>query len=179
MAKRMQDVVYTGTWDLVGAATYRDQLDTGPFVHVPGKPWNHGVVHWLQGRGSAFPGERVDASGVTLIIDEAHRFTQQAQSTPALPWVDVDGVVLSAVPCFSGAVFRDSSGAYLVADGVARSSDAADRPYGVLLRYDDGDTRVCDRLERLRNTLTRTINLVTDDMYFERTVLSYAKRKGS
>ena len=48
--------------------------------------------------------------------------------------------------------------------------------YGAILRYDDGDTKICDRISLHEHNLIRTVNTVTDELYLDRTILVYKRQ---
>ncbi|MEM0963621.1 MAG: hypothetical protein AAGK21_13910, partial [Bacteroidota bacterium] len=55
------------------------------------------------------------------------------------------------------------------------SAGPAVRPNFVQTRYNDGDTILCDWIERDGDTLVRTINAITDWAYLDRITLRYTR----
>jgi len=163
--------LFIGTWLLMGSVSYRSELEI-----IDGRRDPMGVLNWLNGKGDNSISEIIPAKGLTLTIAESGSFQEEKTGEPEIKWFNASGE-LSKVQTFSGKVSFHRSRAYLIANNIP---DWA-KPYGKVnkakLRYDDGDTKITDLLEIRDKKLVRTINVVTDEMFFDRVIIVYQKDK--
>ena len=87
---------------------------------------------------------------------------------------DVGGVQVNDYEPMEGEIIESDGFAFLHPKGVPEwaESNATD---SLVLRYDDGDTKVSDNLRLVDNFLVRQISVVTDEIYLERIVLIYSR----
>lgn len=165
---------FVGTWVLTGSTSIKGEL-----AIVDGSPDPNGVEDWLNGSGlSLF--ETVDAtSGLSIDIQPDGTFSEQKQGNPEIEWYDFEGVLTEVEP-FNGSLVANEQGVYLLADDAPEWRMPTENEYGVaVLRYDDGDTKISDRLEKKDDLLIRTMNVVTDELYFDRIVIVYRRSVNS
>jgi hypothetical protein len=105
-----------------------------------------------------------EVRGTTLLISPNGRFSQAGECDRPVLTYDAEGVQVSGVAEFGGVIREDGERGYLLTDAVAEASR---------LRYDDGDTRICDSVRVEGERLVRTICVITDECYGDRVVLVY------
>lgn len=158
-----------GTWRAIGSASTR-----GEVAFIGDEPDPNGVHDWLNGDGHMLAGEVQAVDGLVLHIDPSGGFTEQKHGNPPICWFDSEGVQTSEVEPFNGVLSIHADAAYLLSASVQNWAKAVEGRYGpAVLRYDDGDTKICDRIERVGNELLRTINVVTDELYLDRVLIVY------
>jgi hypothetical protein len=111
-----------------------------------------------------------EVRGSILAIGADGSFSQGGHCDRPILTYDEEGVQVAAVPSFGGVVREDGERGYLLGSE-ARGSASRNDPGR--LRWDDGDTRVCDSVRVLNGRLIRTICVVTDECYGDRVVLVY------
>ena len=155
-----------GTWRSLGTVSYRRELQ-----FIDGRPDPMGVVNWLNGKGDSSIAEITPALGLTLTITPTDDFREQKQGEPDIKWFNAAGELSPNVLPFSGKLSRHNSKVYLIADNVPQWAQSPSKPKRH--RYADGDTTITDLLEIKANKLVRTVNVVTDLMYFDRVIIVY------
>lgn len=162
---RLADAV--GSWRLAAVAERSLELDAdGDDPQA--------IPAWLATGVEGDPREGSEpADGLTLVIDAEGGFSERVDGDPDLPWFGSDGRSTDGVVPFDGHVLSNAHGYYLVpADmpAVATPTDVLD----TLLRYDDGETMISERIQVIDGLLVRSINVARDGRHLERTVLVYA-----
>lgn len=161
-----------GSWTLVGRTAINGEI---AFLGVEPDP--NGVLDWLNGLGEELEGSIKHVSGLELEISQEGRFSESLSGQPEVYWFDVEGVLSNDVAPFNGALASINKLIYLQPDGIPRWSVHAQNRYGdAILRYDDGDTKICDSLRLKGDRLLRTVNVVTDELYTDRVIIAYEKR---
>jgi hypothetical protein len=161
-----------GTWILVGSTSINGQI-----AFLDDEPDPNGVLNWLNGLGEELEASIKHMTGLELEISQDGRFSEALSGQPKVPWFDVEGVLSNDVAPFNGALTSNDKLVYLQPDGIPRWSVHAQNRYGkAILRYDDGDTKICDSLRLKGDRLLRTVNVVTDELYTNRVLVAYEKR---
>lgn len=159
-----------GSWQLVGRASSRADADT-----------DGAAAQWLDGIDDTLADRAVAegaASGLLLAIAPDGTFTERASGPVALPWFDAEGVLQAQAEPFDGRYAIDRDRAALQPDRIPGwATPVAGRHGAARLRYDDGDTQVADHVRRRQELLVRTVSVVTDGAYLDRTVLVYARSR--
>jgi hypothetical protein len=114
-----------------------------------------------------------DASGSLLTIHENGRFCQHGQGSSPVLTYDTDGVQVAGVAEFDGQIHDEGERSFLISDKVPTWAIPKDLAAQMRIRYDDGDTKVCDSAKFLDGQLVRQISVVTDELYGDRIVLVY------
>lgn len=167
----MKNEPVTGRWALAGSISVKDEI-----AFVDGEPDPDGVSNWLNGRDDGLEAGISPASGLELTISEDGRFTETATGKPEVYWFDVEGVLCNDVEPFNGTLLSNEGLLYLLPDGIPSWSAHAQNRYGkAMLRYDDGDTKICDSLYLKGDQLLRTVNAVTDELYLDRVLIAYER----
>lgn len=109
---------------------------------------------------------------MTLTIDANATLTEARTRALKLAWYDCEGVLDEQVTPFDGIVVIESDQMYLHLEAPICGASVV---RNTRVRYDDGDTIICDRIERINDALVRTISVVTDELYLDRTILIYQK----
>ncbi|MEM9449908.1 MAG: hypothetical protein AAGA75_15390 [Cyanobacteria bacterium P01_E01_bin.6] len=156
-----------GKWSLIGSISINSEIS-----FVGGEPEPNGVKDWLNGSGRELVETMNATSGLTLELCSDSTFTETKYGNPAVYWFSDEGVLESEVVPFNGLVKANEFGFFLQPDEISSWATPTDK-YGVILRYDDGDTKICDRLYLSEGKLIRTINVVTDELYLDRIVIVY------
>ncbi|MDG9669280.1 hypothetical protein ONV78_16175 [Hahella sp. CR1] len=158
-----------GTWLLDGSISVSSDI-----AQEPGGEHDDRIKSGLRGSGEELVDRVAPASGLTLTIEESGFFTEEKEGEPQVKWFDTDGVLTPQVVPFSGVVKSHKSGVFLQADDIPSWAAPTNR-YSVILRYDDGDTTISDQIYRVDDKLVRTVNVVTDEAYLDRTVIVYSR----
>ena len=138
----------------------------------------HGVDNWLYGSSHEQLTRAMPAEGLTLHIESDSTFTERRHGQPNVPWFDAEGVLDTDVTPFDGLVRMEGRTGYLLLATPIRWAIPRDRVRKTRIRYEDGDTTICDKVELVDGRLVRTVSVVTDELYLERNVLVY-RRSGT
>lgn len=111
-----------------------------------------------------------EVRGSTLAVSSDGGFSQSGQCDRPILTYDEEGVQVAGVAEFGGVVREDCGRGYLLRREVRGPSTKIGLSR---LRWEDGDTRVCDSIRVLGGQLVRTICVVTDECYGDRVVLVY------
>ncbi|MBC7501745.1 MAG: hypothetical protein H7315_14820 [Herminiimonas sp.] len=160
-----------GRWALVGSTSIN-----GEIAFVGDEPDPNGVSNWLNGHAEDLEESIEQTSGLELEISQDGRFTERQVGRPKVYWFDVEGVLSNEVAPFNGALTFNDKLFYLQPDIPNWSVHAQNRCGEAILRYDDGDTKICDSLRLRGDRLLRTVNVVTDELYTDRVLIAYEKR---
>lgn len=160
-----------GEWELVGYQHRTDEIeyddgDDGPRVTE--------IHAWLLGAEltSASLEAAPPRTGLQLAI-QSGAFRESVENFSELMF-DESGVQVNDYQPMSGQLAIINSVAFLVPEGVpdyAKPEPAED----MVVRYDDGDTLVCDSLRVVNGMLVRQTSVVTDEIYLERMLLVYRR----
>ncbi|QEG38931.1 hypothetical protein [Roseimaritima ulvae] len=160
-----------GEWELVGYFHKTDEIeyddaDDGSNVTE--------IRAWLQGAEptNASLEAAQPRAGLQLAIQRG-AFRESVENFSELMF-DVSGVQVNDYQPMSGQLATINSVAFLVPEGVpefARTEPAED----IVVRYDDGDTLVCDSMRIVDGMLVRQTSVVTDEIYLERMLLMYRR----
>lgn len=164
---KIEDLV--GTWNLIGSLSISSEIQlTGEDSST------QSVNEWLRGKSDELVDSLESTQGLILTILADGRFVEEKTGNPNVPWYDQEGVLQSEVTPFHGYLRVDPAGAHLMPDDVP-SWATPEQKSGLTLRYDDGDTKISDRIERRDDRLIRTVSVVTDELYLDRTLMVYGK----
>ena len=167
----MQIDPLVGRWSVVGSASVNGEI---PFVGDDPDP--DGVSGWLNGTGEELEGSIASTSGLELEVSQDGLFSEHLTGQPKIEWFDVEGVLCDGVVPSNGALVEGEMLVYLQPNGIPSWSVHKKKRYGkALLRYDDGDTKICDCLRLKGDRLIRTVNVVTDELYTNRVLMAYEK----
>lgn len=158
-----------GTWLLKGSVSITSEI-----TFVGEDPDPNGVKQWLNGSGSELIKDIAATKGLRLIVAEDGSFEEYKEGSPEVYWFSSEGVLESEVTPFDGNVISNAHGYFLIPDETP-SWAIPKIDYGAILRYDDGDTKISDRIFEHEGHLVRIVNVVTDEMYFDRIVSAYIK----
>ncbi|HEY2038426.1 MAG TPA: hypothetical protein VGG95_02105 [Edaphobacter sp.] len=168
----MASVDVLGKWKLTASANVTSQIA----FDESNEPDPNGVGDWLNGFDEGLVSSATATSGMLLAIKEDGFFTERVTGTPNVNWFDVEGVLCEKVVPFDGAVVEGVERAYLCPVKIPSRAVPENGRYGeAVLRYDDGDTKIADSIHFMHEKLIRTINVVTDELYLDRTVLVYQR----
>ena len=162
----MSEQSFLGVWNLAGAFSINGELDIDPETEE-GKAE---LADWLFGHSHDDLDLLTDASGLQLTIHNNATFTERKTADPQVTWFDAEGVQDDDVVPFDGVYTIRDGKAYLTLAEPPEWATSADRKR---IRYDDGDTVVCDSLEIVGGNLIRTISVTSDGAYLDRVVLQY------
>jgi hypothetical protein len=171
--------LFSGTWRLSAYATQDAKIPMLPHHSVGAS-----VSTALCGTTDDLLSATAAASGLTIIITPDQTFAETVDDGAgevAIPWATVDGVLSAHAVPFSGVVIVPPVGK---AWACLRPSMTA--PWlppiskdGPSLRYNDGDTKVYDRLTMRDDRMLRSVHVATDDATLRRIALLYVRAKGT
>ena len=160
---------FVGTWALVAYAFSRG--DDFPIGNPPNRL---ALASHLLGREA---GPLAPASGRSLTVAPDGRVTQTETDACTGYVYDAEGVETTTGGAFDGVLRPLGDCAYLHATMTPTWATPAGRWLEPLMvRYDDGDTVICDWLMRDGDALLRTISVATDEAYPSRATLRYRRR---
>lgn len=162
---------FIGTWQLIGSVSTKGEL-----AFIDNKPDPNGVKNWLKGKADELVNQINSTSGLTLTINQDGNFTEVVEGSPQVTWFSNEGVLESKVVPFNGKVKFQAGVAYLYPNEISDWAKPRGRKYGIVIRYNDGDTIIADNISLVDEKLVRTVNVVTDGMYFDRVAIVYAKQ---
>jgi hypothetical protein len=164
----MQSLV--GTWLLTASLSIDGELP-----YVGDMPDPAGVENWLYGSSHDLLAHATPAVGLSLRIARDGTFTERRQGQPQVPWFDAEGVLDTEVTTFDGIIRADGRVGYVLLATPTKGAISKDRLRKTRMRYDDGETIICDQLEPIDGRLVRTVSVVSAELYLERTVLIYRR----
>jgi hypothetical protein len=162
-----------GTWILAKSiSTTAEILYEEEF---PDRDTSKEINDWLYGNSYNLRDDAEVITGLKLKIDANGAFSEENVGNPQLSWFDEDGVLDEKVTTFSGTLKIEDRIAYFHLENpkawiIVNSAGRKSR-----VRYDDGDTIICDKVEIIDKSLVRTISVITDELYLDRTMLIYEK----
>ncbi|WP_435234818.1 hypothetical protein ACR30L_13755 [Psychromonas sp. PT13] len=156
-----------GVWLLIGSVSINSEIN-----FIGEEPDPKGVTDWLNDSGEELIDKIQATSGLTLSVSADRTFTEVKQGSPSIYWFSDEGVLESEVIPFNGVVKTNEYGAFLQPEDIPSWATPTNN-YGVILRYDDGDTKISDHIYIREDKLVRTINVVTDELYLDRIVVVY------
>lgn len=163
------DTAVVGTW-LLAAATAISSEVAFTETETAG-----GVDAWLYGSSNHLLDQAQPLEGLKLTIGADATFTEVKTRDLNLAWYDRDGVLDTQVTPFNGIVMVEGKIMYLLLEVSIAGASSEVEVRTTRVRYDDGDTIICDQIERFNDSLVRTMSVVTDELYLDRTVLIYRK----
>lgn len=159
-----------GIWVLISSLTVESDI---PFVGQ--EPETDGVNTWLYGNSNELLGQASPTPGLTLRIEPNGVFSEERTDNLKLSWFDEEGVLTETVAPFGGIVNTEGALSYLVLAAPISWATPIEPLRKARVRYDDNDTVICDKLEVIDGQLIRTMSVVTDELYLNRTVLIYRR----
>ena len=162
----MSEQAFLGVWNLAGSFSVSGELDTDPETDE-GKT---ALSEWLHGNSFEDLDQFSPASGLQLTIHNNATFTERKTADPEVMWFDSEGVQDDDVVPFDGVYTVRGGKAYLTLAEPPEWATSADR---TRIRYDDGDTVICDSLEIKDGDLIRTVSVTSEGAYLDRVVLQY------
>ena len=163
------EISAVGVWLLTAAIAIDDEVD------LEGLPAEDQIDEWLYSAGYDLINEAELIAGLKLTIHADDTFTEEKTGLLNLPWYDREGVLDEAVTPFSGLLKTEENLMYLHPDEPTSWAIPEDTIREIRVRYDDGDTIICDRIEIVNNQLIRTMSVVTDELYLDKVLLIYQK----
>lgn len=161
---------------LIGVWVLSSFLTTsGEITFIGEEPEKGGVERWLYGNNSNQLNKARPITGLKLTIKADGSFSESRFGNPKFSWFNQEGVLDDKVTPFNGVLKMDGSRAYLHLAVPVAWANPTEAVRLNRVRYDDGDTIICDNIEVKSGYLIRTISVVTDEMYFDRTTLIYKK----
>jgi hypothetical protein len=159
---------FTGIWYLNGSFE-----ENGKFEPVEDiEEYRRTYEHWLRGEDYANLENLTEVEGLRLEIEDAKIFSETKTGKPQIEWFDEEGVSVSNFKPFNGVYKIFDERAFLTLKEPSSLSFTLDPER---IRYDDGDTKICDSLRIVNENLIRTISVITDELYTNRIILSYRK----
>lgn len=162
----MTEQSFLGVWNLTGSFSVSGELDVDPETEE-GKTE---LSDWIFGNSRDELDQLAPAAGLQLTIHNNATFTERKTADPEITWFDAEGVQDDDVVPFDGVYTVRDGKAYLT---LAEPPDWATSPDRKRIRYDDGDTVICDSIEFIGGNLVRTISVTSDGAYLDRVVLQY------
>ncbi|MGB7070008.1 MAG: hypothetical protein WBD22_10990 [Pyrinomonadaceae bacterium] len=159
---------FVGTWVLAGHKSINEELD----ISHESQAFETEMAEWLYGNSDDAVSGLEPVSGLRLSVAGNGTFTELKTSLPEIDWFDAEGVLDDEVNPFSGIYNVSDSRAYLTFKDPPEWSRSEDK---ARIRYDDGDTKICDSLFVKDDGLVRTISVVSDDLYLNRVILRYER----
>ncbi|VEP12200.1 conserved hypothetical protein [Hyella patelloides LEGE 07179] len=161
--------ILVGTWLLIGSTSTKSEVE---FINKQPDP--SGVSKWLDGKSHELIEQIELTEGLTLTITPDGKFTEEKTGNPQMQWFDSEGVCSDVIP-FDGKLNFYKSNFYLIADNIPSWATPINKSSRKKLRYNDGDTKISDSLEIVKELLIRTVNVVTDELYLDRVIIAYKK----
>jgi len=158
-----------GTWVLIGSISINNEI-----AFIGEEPDLDGVKNWLNESGKELIEDVKGTEGLKLVIAPDGKFKEIREGNPDVYWFSSEGVLEDEVMPFNGTVKNNEYGYFLIPKEVPTWATPKIE-YGVILRYDDGDTKISDQIFQHEGNLVRTINVVTDEAYLDRIVIVYNK----
>ena len=162
----MTEQSFLGVWNLAGSFTVGRQLDIDPETDE-GKTE---LSEWLYGDSYDNLDQFTEAAGLQLTVLNNATFTERKTADPEITWFDAEGVQDDDVVPFDGVYTVKDAKAYLT---LAEPLDWAISSDRKRIRYDDGDTVICDTLKLIDGNLIRTVSVTSEGIYLDRVVLKY------
>ena len=160
-----------GTWSLASYSAIDSEV---PFEGDDPKP--NAPEDWLYGCGREGFAELKPASGISVTIREDGTYSEaKTDADLRLLWFDSKGVQVESPSPTDGVMRQVGNRSFLhplaAPPGMTRSRDKERE----LLRYDDGDTLICDQVRLEGAALVRAISVATDELYLNRITAVYKK----
>ncbi|NJN00069.1 MAG: hypothetical protein HC800_25630 [Phormidesmis sp. RL_2_1] len=128
---------------------------------------------WLLGAHEPELNSGQEQRGLHLTVRDG-AFTETVKDFAALMF-DQEGVQVNDYQPMSGQIVQVNAIGFLMPFGT--SALKGQTPRGCFLRYDDGDTKVCDTIRLIGDRLVRQLSVVTDELYLDRMTLVYYSAK--
>lgn len=157
---------FLGVWNLAASFSVSGELDIDPET-------DEGKAHlseWLFGDSHDELDQLTPTTGLQLTVHNNATFTERKTADPEITWFDAEGVQDDDVMPFDGVYTISDGKAYLTLAEPPEWATSADRKR---IRYDDGDTVICDSLELFDGNLIRTVSVTSEGAYLDRVVLQY------
>jgi len=160
-----------GSWSLTSYGTIElevpvDEDDSNP----------NALDDWLYARGREGFANLKSASGLRITIREDGSYSEaKADPSIPMPWFDSEGVLVESPLPTNGTVRHVGNGDFLHPIQSASGTNRSREKDKDVLRYDDGDTLVCDQLRLENGSLIRIVSVATDELYLNRIIAVYDK----
>ncbi len=161
-----------GTWILIGSISINSEIEL-----IGGEHDSNEVEKWLGGKSYELINEVEPTEGLILTITSDGRFEEEKTGYPQVSWFDREGVLQSEVTPFQGYLSFHETNIYFTPADLPSWAMPVDRESRIKLRYDDGDTKISDCIERQNDQLIRTVSVVTDELYLDRVIIVYQRVK--
>lgn len=135
------------------------------------------IQKWLLGAGSDLVGQQETMTGSILKISQSGYISETAGSRAKVHWFDEEGVLenYDVISPYKGILVENDYGMFTRPESIASWAVPDQNAYQALLRYDDYDTQISERIDVENLELVRTLNAVTDGVYVDRIVMYYRK----
>ena len=164
---------FVGRWQLAGF-----NHDDSSIVEAPHCSWGASVSLVLYASAEELLAQVQPRRGLILEITADGSFSEVADGIVEMPWINVYGEMEHAALPFAGTVLDGGKTALQLrptVDGAPTWLPPINLD-GPTLRYNDGDTRVHDRVSLIKGgDLHRSVRMVTDDAYLTRICLRYER----
>ncbi len=164
----MQNHNFIGIWQLDGSFNSFGQFEILEDI----EEYRRIYEQWLRGEDYENLENLTKADGLRLEINADGTFTETKTSDPQIEWFDEEGVSESRITPFDGIYKIFDERAFLTLETPSTLSDTDDAER---IRYDDGDTKICDSLRLIDEYLIRTVSVITDELYTTRVLMRYLK----
>lgn len=166
------DATVVGTWLLAAAISINSEVDLTETATAGG------IDAWLYGSSNHLLNQAQPLEGLKLTIGADATFAEVKTHALNLAWYDREGVLDEQVTPFDGIVTIEGNLMYLHPEAPIAGALSEAEVRNARVRYDDGDTIICDQIERVNDMLVRTMSVVTDELYLDRTILIYQRATG-
>ena len=162
---------YIGSWNLYGYKIIYKQLVEETTTLRKDK-----VKNWLLEEATFLDQDIKLVSGSRLIIKNNGFFEEESKERIKFHWYDDEGILQQYISPFSGNYYHHDSRLYLFSNKKLGNWQKSKEEWAKMkVRYDDGDTKICDFLKLNDNYLVRTVNAITDELYFDRLSILYKR----
>jgi hypothetical protein len=160
----------SGQWVLIGSTSRKGEVR---FINE--EPIDADIFDWLNGQELDVVDEIEQTNCLSMSIFDDNTFTEVKNNAESnFDWYDEEGVLDPDFIPFGGAIKCNAHGIFIQPKKISAMGLPTEE-YGAILRYDDGDTKICDRISLHEKNMIRTISIVTDELYLDRTILVYKK----
>jgi hypothetical protein len=137
---------FAGKWKLIAWAKEKSEN-----TFKDNRPSKSTVQIWLNSNNMELANNPSEGHGLVLEITSDGNFTENKTDEPDIDWYDEEGVLSNQVKPYNGKLIESDSGFYILPNNVPSFGSPKDEKSEAKLRYDDGDTKICEILEFLSN----------------------------
>jgi hypothetical protein len=164
--------VFEGRWKLAGYQYVNDELELNNKVADQLK-----AEQWLKGEFKLDSIKLKVVSGSELTVKDAKYFDKLMVEKPQVLMYDLEGVETDEFPVMDGQLHTNQAGdiMYCRPNKMPKIDNFTYPNCSIIVRYDDGDTVICESFQVKNNKLYRITSVITDELYLSRSILEYEK----